>query len=378
MAAPLLTRFKVGVPFFEVLIDTENSLSRAIEACGDLVGVDTEFIRTRTFFPIPALYQLAGLDCVSLVDAQADHRFESLKRMLSDPKRMKVMHACSEDLEVIDHHLNTQSVNLVDTQLAHAFLSPHFSLSYQGLVEKYCGIKLPKQQTRSNWLRRPLTDEQIAYAEKDALYLARLWLAIKDRLVGMERLSWFKEEMTHVLGQTADEPHEYYRGMKRAWRMSAQQLAILRGLSNWRELEARRRDVPRGRTVPDEFLIAIAEAPTVTRNFLVGLLPKPVALRYAKSLMEIYERSIEEDELPPVLPPALTQREGRVVKEMRELGRSCATKLGIAPELLARKREVEACVRCYLDTQELPDTMLGWRLPFVGHPFMDMMRERLA
>lgn len=371
-------RSKVGVTSFEVLIDTENDLSRAIDSCGDLVGVDTEFIRTRTFFPIPALYQLAGVDCVSLVDAQADHRFESLKRMLSDPKRMKVMHACSEDLEVIDHHLKVQLVNLVDTQLAHAFLSPHFSLSYQGLVEEYCGIKLSKQQTRSNWLRRPLTDEQITYAEKDALYLARLWLYIRDKLTDMDRLSWFKEEMTHTLAQNLVKPHEYYRGMKRAWRMSPQQLAILRGVSTWRELEARRRDVPRGRTVRDEYLIAIAEAPRVTLDFLGELLPKPVAARYSKSLMEIYERSIVEDELPPSPPTALTQQEGRVVKEMREMARGRATDLGIAPELLARKRDIEACVRCYRDTQELPDTMRGWRFPFVGHSFMDMMHEKLG
>ena len=369
--------FKDGAQSADVLIETDSALQSVIDRCGDLVGIDTEFIRTETFFPIPALYQLSGDDGVSLIDAQADQSFAGLKSLLTDDARTKIMHASSEDLEVIEHHLDVVPVNLVDTQLAHAFLSPHFSKSYQGLVEEYLAIKLPKHETRSNWLRRPLTDEQIAYAREDALHLVSLWSTMRDLLAEQGRLSWFDEEMTRTLERPVDDPYSYYRGMKRASVMSPQQLAVLKRLSVWRELEARRRNVPRARTVWDAHLVAIAETVSVTRGFLYDLLPQSVARRYADEILDAHDRGTEEDELPQALPAPVTQREGQVIKDMRDFGRGRALELGIAPELLARRREVEACVLRFRGDGDLPVSMRGWRAPFVGKRFLATMQSGL-
>lgn len=357
------------------LLATDDTLDMFLGGCGDMVGLDTEFMRERTFYPIAALYQVAGDGGIGLVDACAAQSFDGLRRLVVDPAVTKVMHSCSEDLEVIDTHLGVRPAGLVDTQVAHAFLTPEFARSYAALVERYLGVVLPKQQTRSNWLRRPLSDAQLEYARGDVQYLRELWTHMRARLAEAGRLDWFEDEMKSVLGRPEADPEEYYLGMKRAWRMAPRQLAALRRLSAWRETEARRRDVPRARTVRDEHLVALAEAASPTRALVFRLLPKGIARRYADELLRAHAEGLR-DNAPPVPEPPLSPREGGVVKAMREFARTRAEALGMAPELLARRRVLEACVRHFRDYRELPGS-LRWRLELVGERFSELLRAGL-
>ena len=357
------------------LLATDDATDTFLAGCGAVVGLDTEFMRERTFYPIAALYQVAGDTGIGLVDACGDQSFDALRRLVADPGVTKVMHACSEDLEVIDTHLGVRPAGLVDTQVAHAFLAPEFAMSYAALVERYLGVALPKQQTRSNWLRRPLSEAQIEYARADVAYLRQLWAHMRARLDEAGRLGWFEDEMASVLGRAEADPEEYYLGMKRAWRMAPRQLAALRRLSAWREAEARRRDVPRARTVRDEHLVTLAEARSPSRALVFRLLPKGIARRYADDLLRAHAEGLEDD-APPVPEPPLSPREGGVVKAMRDFARSRAEALGIAPELLARRRVLEACVRHFRDYRELPGS-LRWRLELVGERFSELLRAGL-
>ena len=357
------------------LLATDDALDAFLGGCGDVVGLDTEFMRERTFYPIAALYQVAGDAGIGLVDACAAQSFDGLRRLVVDPDVTKVMHSCSEDLEVMETHLGVRPAGLVDTQVAHAFLTPEFARSYAALVERYLGVVLPKQQTRSNWLRRPLSDAQLEYARADVEYLRELWAHMRARLAEAGRLDWFEDEMKSVLDRPAADPEEYYLGMKRAWRMAPRQLAALRRLCAWREAEARRRDVPRARTVRDEHLVVLAEAASPTRALVFRLLPKGIARRYADDLLRAHAQGLEED-APPVPDPPLSPREGGVVKAMRDFARTRAEALGIAPELLARRRVLEACVRHFRDCRELPGS-LRWRLELVGERFSELLRAGL-
>ena len=177
------------------LLATDGATDTFLAGCGAVVGLDTEFMRERTFYPIAALYQVAGDTGIGLVDACAEQRFDGLRRLVADPGVTKVMHACSEDLEVIDTHLGVRPAGLVDTQVAHAFLAPEFARSYAALVERYLDVALPKQQTRSNWLRRPLSEAQLEYARADVAYLRELWAHMRGRLAESARLGWFEDEI---------------------------------------------------------------------------------------------------------------------------------------------------------------------------------------
>jgi len=337
------------------------------------VGVDTEFIRVRTFFPIAAIYQLAGEDEVALVDAQAPARFTALRSLLLDPERTKIVHACSEDLEVMACHLDVRPVNLVDTQLAHAFLGGEFSTSYAKLVEHYLGVGLGKHETRSDWLQRPLSDEQLAYAREDAAYLVPIWRRQQRDLVARDRLSWFTEEMDNYLGTPIPSPETWYRTLKGAWRLKGRELGVLRELVRWREDEARRRDLPRAYTVRDEHLLALAGLERIDVAEVKRLLPRRTAQRYARILVKMHRAGLQDPDPPERVPGPLTRRGGETVKRLRAIARREAERLDLAPELLARKRELEADYRYYRERGTLPPRYEGWRGALLRNPFLEAL-----
>ena len=227
MAVPSSMRSKAAV-LSNPLITSDTELAQRVGHDGAM-ALDTEFIRTDTFFPIPALYQLATDSHLALVDATAELTFASLKEALLDTERTIVMHACSEDLEVLRHHLGVLPGRLVDTQLAHAFIKAEFSKSYASLVESHLGVVLDKEETRSDWLRRPLSDKQLAYARNDVVHLLPLWDAISEGLDALDRVSWFEDEMRRLTTSPVG-PDEYFRVIKGAWRLAPTELKTL---STW-------------------------------------------------------------------------------------------------------------------------------------------------
>ena len=226
-------------PDGDALVGEDEPLAAGIAALGSTVGVDTEFMRVRTFHPIPALYQLAADGGVMLVDAQAAATFAPLKALLLDPARRKVMHACSEDLEVIAVHLDLRPVNVFDTQLAHAFLAPEYSVGYVKLVDHYLGRTLSQHETRSDWLARPLSAAQLRYAREDAAFLVPIWERQRDALDRSGRLHWFEEDMRRVLSTLPETPDTWYRTIKGVWRLNRRgwrYCAAWRAGANWRRV----------------------------------------------------------------------------------------------------------------------------------------------
>ncbi len=358
------------------LITDDDVLAARIAALGSTVGLDTEFVRVNTFFPIPALYQLAGNDDVALVDGQAPATFASLKALLLDPARTKIVHACSEDLEVMARHLDLRPVNAVDTQLAHAFLTPEFSVGYAKLVEHYLGLNLPKHETRSDWLRRPLSPEQINYAREDAAYLVPIWEQQHEALASIGRRPWFDAEMRRTLSAFIETPDTWYRTLKGAWRLSGRELAVLRGLVAWREREARRRNVPRAWTVRDNALLIMARRERLEVTDIARLLSRRDVKRYGHTLADVHRQGLDEPELERVARP-LEHHAGEVVNELRDVARDAAQRLGMAPELLARRRDLEAVCRHYRDSGALPDWFCDWREELLGDAFKTILAARL-
>ncbi len=353
-----------------LLVD-DAAIEAAIPARGTL-GLDTEFMRTDTFFPVPALYQIASGQGTALVDGQADATFDSLAQVMTDPTRLKVMHSLSEDLEVLDCHLGILPQRVIDTQLAHAFVTPEYGLGYAALVERHLGIVLEKHSTRSDWLRRPLSPEQLSYAREDVEYLLPLWERIGEELERLGRLDWAMEEMARLLVRRPP-PEEHYRGVSGARRLSRRQLAVLRSLITWREHEARRRDMPRGRLARDDALLALAVAAD-ERSPSLQALPKGLRRRYGRTLLQAHAEGRSDPDLPPRLPQPLSRQQGELAATLRQMAKECAERLGMAPELLARKRDLESCVLHWREHGDLPPWFGAWREGLLG----DAFRQRLA
>ncbi len=353
-------------------VTSDELLESAVADWGDVIGLDTEFQRTNTFFPLPGLYQVVSGETIYLIDPLVISEWQPLVDFLQDPARLVIMHACGEDLELMLHHLNARPARIFDTQLAHAFVSTDFALSYTNLVRTHIGAEMGKAQTRSNWRKRPLTEAQVRYACEDVNHLLELHEQLSERLQRHGRMQWFEEAMQVHGRYEPGEPERYYLGIKKAWRLKGEQLAVLRQLTSWRERTAMREDVPRNRIVWDEHLVTFAQRRELSDKLIWELLPKPVARRYGKEILAEHQAGTALEALPPLEPP-LTQRQGEVSKALRDVAREAADSREMSQELLARKRDVEGCIRHYLRTGELSGTYSGWREPLLGERFRDIL-----
>lgn len=337
----------------------------------EVVGIDTEFIRTRTFFPIAALYQIATEEEFAIVDPLRVSAWGGFKALLEDASIVKVMHACSEDLEVFARHIGAKPANLYDTQVASAFLGSEFSPSYADLVKRYTGTQLDKHETRSDWLARPLREEQLRYAVEDVVYLLPVYRAQLAELTRLGRREWLEEEIGHRIGFELIDPERSYLNLKRAWRCSRRELARLQVVCAWRERYARTKDLPRGHVVKDDQLVDLVQYRNVDRDAIGKTIEPQSARRHGKELLALIEQAdaLPDDALPPPLPAPFSASETRMLKELKSLGAERARELDMAEELLSRRRDLETCLRSVRSDGRLPENFRGWRHALVGESF---------
>jgi ribonuclease D len=296
------------------------------------VALDTEFMRVDTFYPIAGLLQIGDGVRAYLIDPLTIDNWQPLAALLENPAVVKVVHACSEDLEVLLRLTGSLPAPLFDTQLAAAYLNLGFSMGYSRLVQEVLGIDLPKGETRSDWLQRPLSDTQISYAAEDALHLAEVFVQLRPKLSD-DKYAWVLEDGAELVANLRREvdPYEVYREAKLAWKLSRAQLAVLRELCAWREREARARDLPRNRIIREHSLWPLAR----TQPDNLGALAKiedmhPRTVRQdGEFLLDLIKRSgsVSPDQWPPAVPeplPVACARPGRSRATERRAGTDAA------------------------------------------------------
>jgi len=356
-------------------ITSDAALADVAAQWGRVIGIDTEFQRTDTFFPLPGLYQISVGSAVYLLDPLSIADFAPFLELLEDRRVTKIMHSCSEDLELLRHHFGAVPVGLFDTQLANAFLTPDYSIGFTRLVAERLGVELVQHETRSNWLARPLSPEQVQYAWEDVYYLPPLHEQLAAQLEAAGRMAWFRDEMNRRGRFHLNDPDTYYLSVKKSWRLPGPARARLQALTAWRERQAMAEDRPRNRIVRDEHLLELACQAKIAGEDLRDLLPPGVVRRYAQELLDAHRAGVDQEDHPPPPEVPMDADELTVVRELRDIARTCAEALGMAPELLARKREVEGCLRHHAATGELSDIYLGWREPLVGDAFRAVLER---
>ena len=194
------------------------------------VGVDTEFRRTTKDNMKLALLQVNDGDEIYLIDTIAISDPKDDASFLFSESVIKIFHSCKEDLEAIYAWTNKEMINIFDSQLANAFLDGDYSIGYQGLVEKRLGIALDKKETRSNWIRRPLTDAQLKYAALDVEYLIHLYEEQKEQLLKSSKLNWLNQDIERLIRNTFSE-FSPFNDLERTL-TKAQEAEILNKLNN--------------------------------------------------------------------------------------------------------------------------------------------------
>ncbi|TFH85565.1 ribonuclease D [Billgrantia azerbaijanica] len=349
-------------------IDTPEALDAACDAMAEaeVLAVDTEFFREKTFHPVPALIQFSAGGPAYLIDPLAVDCSEALRRLLAEGP-LKLLHASSEDLEVLARWAGVPVAPLVDTQVAQALLGEDPAMGYQRLVEHWTGESLPKDETRSDWLARPLSDSQRLYAALDVIFLLQVWEHQREALERLGRLAWLLEDCQELVAQAlrSDEADgQWYRRHRQLWRLAPRGIEAYRLLTTWREGEARRRNLPRGWLVNDRVLYGIAERLPANRYQLAEVddIKPSLIKRDGDTLLALVEEARQRapEALPAALPspmaPAFKQR----LKALKRVVSAEAERLGLAPEVLLRRRDLEALVTADLEGQALP-LPTGWR-----------------
>lgn len=390
MSEPSLDLSKARPPALPpaTMIQTAEALQELTDRlyAADALAVDTEFVRERTYYPGLGLIQIADGSDAFLIDPVAIEDLEPLRRVFADPDVVKVLHSPSEDMEVFYHRFGEVPAPLFDTQIAAALVGMGYSLGYHRLIVELFGIDLPKGQTRTNWLRRPLREAQLEYAALDVAHLLPSYDVLRHALEASGRHDWAQEEFA-AYGDTERfelDPETVYLGTKGLRHVSGDALTIFRDLAAWREREARRRDLPRNFVVPEASLSRIAQTnPRSPRELKkIRELRDQDARRHGDAILEIVERALDADpaERPPQPPTPIDLRDHRdVVEELRQAVRDRAEELDLPPELLATRRTVENLVRRHLEGQDepLPRELRGWRREAIGEGLLARMHHFL-
>lgn len=381
----------VAVDYRYVQSDAElEQVCRQWRNC-EALALDTEFVRVSTFYPRAGLFQVSDGSEVVLIDPLPISDWSCFRELLTDDNCVKLLHSCSEDLLVFLKQLDVIPTPIFDTQIASSMLEHGLSASYQALVSHYCGVDLPKGETRSDWLQRPLTEQQLDYAALDVAYLHQIWRIQREQLERLDRMSWMEEECSRLEALYADEITQdfsgYYRNFKAAWQMKPQQLACLLSLAAWRERRARERDKPRSWIIRDPALFSIAQTLPASRAQLAVL--DEVSdnfLRYeGDRILELVKEAaaLPADLCPPPLPKPFSQSQKNRLKKAKQLVEAKAEELGISPEFLGRKRTLHALLYALVNGQDaqegaagcVPAELQGWRKAVLLDDLLKVMQS---
>jgi ribonuclease D len=341
---------------------------------GEPVALDTEFVRERTYYPRLCLVQAAVGGDIVLLDVIAIPDGGALVPLLTDPARAKLVHAARQDIEAL-LPLTAQPIgNVFDTQQAAALLGFNSQAGYAELVRQVLGIELAKGHARTDWARRPLTREQLAYAADDVRYLPALAAELDRRLVAAGRRAWLDEEAAALQDPALYrvDPATAWRRLKGLERLDGASFAAACALAEWRERRAMAKDLPRGWILTDAAILALASAKPRTKDALARISEVPAGTA-ARAGDEILRLVADAATTAAPRPAGDNGRPGpeqlRLQKVLQGRLAALSTELGIQPEVLATRRELAALAR---DERDVP-VMRGWRRETVGKRLMEVL-----
>lgn len=348
-----------------LMVETAADLQQAIsiwQQC-NVIGIDTEFVRERTYRADLGLVQLSDGHTVWLVDPLKTGPLQPLAPFFENVEVTKILHAPSEDLSVLLNTTGTNPWPLFDTQIACAMLGQSLQMGYHKTVEWLLDVTIDKGETRSNWLKRPLRPAQLHYAALDVCLLPLMQRELLNRLEALDRLHWLEEDCERLLRKSRITvvPSQSWIRINGNNRLDGVSLAILQKLAAWRELQADRRNLARGFVVKDAALMTIARAQSFNADELIemDIMHPRVIERNEQVIVSMIEEVLQSGvQVPPL--EALNSKQRKLMASMRECVIGKAQDLSVDPALLASKRELETLIFS-ADGEEIPERFLGWR-----------------
>jgi len=334
------------MPERELYIEDDTLLKEFLDelASVDTLALDTEFVRETTYFPQLCLIQVATGSSIACIDCLADIDRDRLLDALLREDCAWIVHSARQDLEVIYQHAERLPNRLIDTQIAAGLVGFAPQISLQNLVADLLGVELDKTHTRTDWSRRPLPAEAIAYARDDVRSLHALWDALSAKLGALGRGEWLEQDCALLLAQEPVTPVEQiFSRLKGSRSLDTDGQCVALMLVEWREQRARRKDRPRRWILSDEQLVAIARArPESLEAFrAVPDLPKRLVEHAGREILTSIEVAATLDCRQRVEQATTLEKPDKAkLRELQKRAKARATALDISPEVLATKQDL--------------------------------------
>ena len=335
------------------------------------VGVDTEFMRERTFFAQLCLAQISTPDDIWCVDPLTGHAQEAFwNELLSHDW---VLHSARQDIEVVYQAAGAMPASIFDTQVAAALLGFPAQVGYAGLVRELFDVEIHKMHTRADWSRRPLREEYLAYAAEDVEYLLPACEILSEQLEKKGRLEWAQEDSRWLLHpelyDVSDD--QAIDRLKGARNLRGRKRAAAARLAAWREMEAIKRDRPRQWIMRDNVLLDIVHSMPRSEKELADIqgVPQKLVGRVGRRLVdELAAAAGDNNNYQPPRPPNEGQK--ALLRQMQKQVAARAEDLGIVAETLASKRELAAVI---IAGERHSRLFTGWRADIIGRELLDLL-----
>ncbi|MCU4579915.1 HRDC domain-containing protein [Acinetobacter gyllenbergii] len=354
-------------------------LLKQMEQCS-VYALDTEFIKVDTLYPKLGVCQINLNGQILLLDGAALDLSNFWPKIFA--AQQNIFHACGEDIDLIYHYADQKPLNNVfDTQVALAFLGHGLQVSYQNALKTCLNIEIEKDQTRSDWLARPLTQEQMCYAANDVIYLSKLADALKTDLKAKGLYQYVLEDCQNLTKEIALETPlaELYTDIGN-YRHSRRELMQLQQLSIWREQITKALNQPRSFILRNSTMIDLVEK-NPRNNFQLARIKdiRPHIVReHGKMILDLLKFLPPEDEWPLRMAKPIKSNSKEVAPKIDALIESVVLETGIPKEVLLRKKWMNAIyehVVFHLDEQSLPSYLMGWRYDILTQPLIALLKE---
>ncbi|SPL70876.1 ribonuclease D [Acinetobacter stercoris] len=343
-------------------------------------GLDTEFIKVDTLWPKLGVFQVNVDEKVFLLDGTTldlTHFWSKLSQA-----QQNIFHACSEDVDLIYHYSQNKSLsNVFDTQVAMSFLGYGLQVSYQNALKQMLDIDIEKDQTRSDWLARPLTPEQMSYAANDVLYIMQLAEKVKSELQSKYLYECVIEDCDSLTQEIAEETplDKLYLDVGN-YRHSRRQLMQLQQLAIWREQMVKALNLPRSFILKNSTMIDLVEKNPKNNFQLTNIknIRPNVVREHGKTILDLLKFLPDSQQWPLRIARPIRHSSKNITEQIDLLVQHVVNETGVPKEVLLRKKWLNALyqhVVFHNDDQDLPSYLLGWRYELLTEPLIQLLSK---
>ncbi len=353
-----------------------------------LIAFDTEFVAEDTYKPELCLIQVATADELAIIDPYECGSLDAFWQQIIDPNKRIVVHAGREECLFCFRATGKSIPGLFDVQLAAGFLGYEFPISYANLVNRMLGGSLDKEETRSDWRRRPLTNQQLKYAIQDVRDLPEIYEQLFSRLSDERRIDWLEEETSKRQSALAMfETDEQWHRMSGIQSLNGHSLAVAIALWRWRESESQRRNQPPRRLLRDDLIVELAKRKSSDPRRIASL--RGMEHRYLKGQLEAIAEVIEsakndeQPEWPFRQKPNRIQPSSMLIQYLASALSCICRRKNIAPSIVGTSDDLKEFVNYRLSSNRnqnstTPVLLEGWRAKIVGRVLDDLLSGKAS